>query len=134
MLIKYYLNKVNTIKTLIKEIAPGLNLSTKTTKVQKKRYQGMTVFLMFSRIETRPYIISSVVVATCFAKNICHVYIDTVTTILYYLKGTIDRVITYKGKDKLFIEGYLDSDWAGNKKSRKSTFGFVFMLNGSLVS
>ncbi len=42
----------------------------------------------------------------------------------------------YGGLDQedLLVKGYSDSDWAGNKESRKSTFGFIFMLNGGLVS
>ena len=40
----------------------------------------------------------------------------------------------YGGEKKLCVEGYLDSFWAGDKESRKSTSGFIFMLNGGLVS
>lgn len=29
---------------------------------------------------------------------------------------------------------FSDSDWAGDKDSRKSTFGYIFMLNGGPVS
>lgn len=32
------------------------------------------------------------------------------------------------------MEGYSDSDCAGDKESQKSTFGFIFMLNGRSVS
>ncbi len=34
----------------------------------------------------------------------------------------------------LFLEGYSDSDWAWDKDDRKSTSGFIFMLNGGPVS
>ena len=34
----------------------------------------------------------------------------------------------------LTIEGYSDSDWAGDKDSRKSASGYIFMLNGGPVS
>lgn len=43
------------------------------------------------------------------------------------MKGSRQRGITYGGQEKLFIEGYSDSDWAGDKESRKSTSGFIFM-------
>lgn len=36
--------------------------------------------------------------------------------------------------DNLTIEGYFDFDWAGDKSSRRSTSGFIFMLNGGPVS
>lgn len=54
--------------------------------------------------------------------------------ILRYLKGLQDRGITYGGEKELCIEGYSDSDWAGDKESRKSTSGYIFMLNGGPVS
>lgn len=57
-----------------------------------------------------------------------------------YLKGTKDRGIVYAGGGRvgkafgeLEIEGYSDSDWAGNNSSRRSTSGFVFMLNDGPV-
>lgn len=32
------------------------------------------------------------------------------------------------------MEGYSDSDSVGDKKSQKSTFGFIFILNRELIS
>ena len=61
---------------------------------------------------------------------------EVVKTILRYLKETTDREITYGGLDQedLLVKGYSDSDWAGEKESRKLTFSFIFMLNGGPVS
>lgn len=50
------------------------------------------------------------------------------------MKGSRQRGITYGGQEKLLVEGYSDSDWAGDLESRKSTSGFIFMLNGGPVS
>lgn len=66
-------------------------------------------------------------------KNPSHIHTEAVKTILKYLKGTKDRGIVY-GQGTLTIEGYSDSDWAGDKGSRKSTSGYIFMLNGGPVS
>lgn len=134
VLTKYHLDKANTTNTPMKEVTLGPNLSTEATQAEKKRYQGMTGSLMFSMVETRPDIAFSVAVAACFAKNPSHAHIEAIKTILRYLKGSIDRGIMYGGEDKLLVEGYSDSDWAGDKESRKSTSGFVFMLNGGPVS
>ncbi len=35
-----------------------------------------------------------------------------------------------KGTGKQTLEGWVDSDFAGDMDTRKSTLGFVFMLNG----
>lgn len=51
-----------------------------------------------------------------------------------YLKGSKLRGIIYGGEEKLKIQAYSDSDWAGDKECRKSTSGYIFMLNGRPVS
>ena len=101
---------------------------------ERKRYQGMTGSIMFSMVETRPDIAFATSIASRFAKNPDHQHTEAVKTILRYLKGSREREITYSGQEKLLVQGYSDSDWAGDKESRKSTSGFIFMLNGGPVS
>lgn len=85
-------------------------------------------------VETRPDIAFSIAVAARFAKNPSHAHIKIVKTIFRYLKGSINRGIMYGGQENISIEGYSDSDCAGDKESRKSTSGLIFMLNGGPVS
>ena len=54
--------------------------------------------------------------------------------VLRYLQGTKDYMLMYKRTDELEVIGYLDSDFAGYFDSRKSTFGYIFMLVGGAVS
>jgi hypothetical protein len=49
------------------------------------------------------------------------------------LKGTTNHSITYGGGG-LEIVGYADADWGSDKDDRKSTTGYVFMINGGPVS
>ena len=90
--------------------------------------------LMFSMVETRPNIAFPTSVASRFAKNPGYQHTEAMKTILRYLKGSNKRGIIYSGQSKLLVEGYSNSDWAGDKKNRKSTSGFIFMLNGDPVS
>lgn len=94
----------------------------------------MTGSFMFSIVETRPDIIFATFIASSFAKNPDHQYTEVVKTILQYLKGSNKQRITYSGQNKQLVEEYSNSDWAGDKKSWKSTFGFIFMLNGHLLN
>ena len=94
----------------------------------------MTGSIMFSILETRPDISFATSVASRFAKNPGHQHTEAVKTILRYLKGSRERGITYGGQDKLLVEGYSESDRAGDKDDWKSTSGFIFMLNGGPVS
>ena len=93
---------------------------------------------MFSMVETGPDIAFATSVVSQFAKNPSRQHTKAVKTIMRYLKATRSIEITYgeeegRGGD-LTIKGYSNSDWAGDHTTRKSTSGFVFMLNGGFVS
>jgi hypothetical protein len=45
---------------------------------------------------------------------------------LRYVQGIKDLMLTYRRSDSLEIEGYSDSDFAGDVDDRKSTSGYVF--------
>ena len=50
--------------------------------------------------------------------------------VLQYIKGTLGKKLVYnKCSDGLDLHGYSDSDWAGDNTDRRSTTGYVFMLN-----
>ena len=88
---------------------------------------------MFAMIETRPDIAFATSVVSRYAKNPGKTHMEAAKHILRYLSGTKNRGITFGGGD-LFIQGYSDSDWAGDKEQRKSTSGYVFMLNNGPIS
>ena len=54
--------------------------------------------------------------------------------VLRYLQGTKDYMLTFKRFDKLEVIGYTDSDFAGCLNSRKSTFGYLFLLAEGAIS
>jgi len=43
-------------------------------------------------------------------------------------------MLTYKRSDHLEVIGYIDSDFAGCVDTRKSTFGYVYLLAGGAIS
>ena len=135
ILCKFFLDQANSSNTPMKESVQLLpnDSGRQATDAEREKYQGMTGSLMFSMVETRPDIAFATSVASRFAKNPSHTHTKTVKTILKYLKGTKDRGIVY-GQGTLTIEGYCNSDWAGDKDSRKSTSSYIFMLNGGPVS
>jgi hypothetical protein len=57
---------------------------------------------------------------------------QTALNLLKYLSGTIDLALVY-GTDK-GLTGYVDSDFAGDRESRRSTTGMVFVLNGAAIT
>jgi hypothetical protein len=50
--------------------------------------------------------------------------------VMRYLQGTKDFMLTFGRYDNLKVTGYSDSDFAGCIDSKKSTFGYLFMLAG----
>jgi hypothetical protein len=56
--------------------------------------------------------------------------------VLRYLVGTANLGITYGAGDggALELQGYSDADYASDTSSRKSTTGYVFILNAGAVS
>ena len=104
--------------------------------VNKTVYQQMVGTLIWLTQGTRPDIANAVQKVTQFAVASNKQHETAVKRIFRYLKGTINMGIEYsKSNDtKLTFEGYSDSDWAGDKNDRRSTAGYLFKMNGKLVS
>ena len=53
--------------------------------------------------------------------------------ILRYLRGTTSHALCLGGSSTV-LQGYVDSDMAGDKDSKRSTTGYVFTVGGIAVS
>ena len=53
---------------------------------------------------------------------------------LRYVRGTTGLMLTYRKSESLEIEGYSDSDFAGDVDDRKSTSGYIFTLAKGAIS
>ena len=57
-----------------------------------------------------------------FVVNILrHVHLMVSKHGVRYLKGTVEYELKYEVNQNINLEGYVDSDWAGNAIDRKST-------------
>jgi hypothetical protein len=55
--------------------------------------------------------------------------------VLRYVKGTCKFRISFSALEKgQRIEGYVDSDYAGDRTDRRSTYGSVLILLGGLLA
>ena len=95
-------------------------------------YASAVGSLMYAMLCTRPDICYSVGVASRFQSNPGLQHWTAVKSILKYLRRTRNYMLVYSGSD-LKLTGYTDSDFQGDKDSRKSTAGSVFVLNGGSV-
>lgn len=58
--------------------------------------------------------------------------------VLRYLRGTTNLGVSYAAPEEeeepVMITGYSDADWAGDRDSRRSTTGFIFMMCGGPIA
>ena len=83
---------------------------------------------------TRPCICFAVNTLSQFLMNLRHVHLIATKHILRYLKGTVDYGLKYEANQKINLEGYVDSDWAGSAIDRKSTSGCCFSMGSGVIS
>ena len=62
-----------------------------------------------------------------------HVHLIDAKHILRYLNGTVDYGLKYKVDQKINLEGYVESDWAGSAIDRKSTSGCCFSMGSGVI-
>ena len=90
--------------------------------------------LMYAQTCTRPDISFAVGMLGRYQSNPGMDHWKAAKKVLRYLQGTKDYLLTYRRSDYLKEIGYSDSDYAGCVNSRKSTFGYIFLLAGGAVS
>lgn len=74
-------------------------------------------------------------VVSCFMEKPTIKHLQAVKGILRYVKGTLSYGLVYsKGREKVTISGYTDSDLAKDVNDRRSTGGIAFYVNGNLVT
>ena len=89
-------------------------------------YRQMICSLMYLT-DTRP--------DTCFAVNaLRHVRLMVARHVVRYLKGTVDYGLKYDANQKINLEGYVDSYWAGSAIDKKSTSECCFSMGSGVIS
>jgi hypothetical protein len=96
-------------------------------------YSSTVGILMYAMVCTRPNIAHGVGVVSRYMNNPGKEHWEVVKWILRYLKGTTTHALCFGGSDT-FLQGYVDSDMAGDKDSRRSTTGYVFTIGGTTIS
>src|SRR3954470_19366687 len=90
--------------------------------------------LMYASTCTRPDISFVVGMLGRYQSNPGMDHWKAAKKVLRYLQGTEDYMLTYRRSYHLEVIGYSDSDFTGCVDSRKSTFGYVFLLAGGAIS
>jgi len=88
---------------------------------------------MYAMVCTRPNIAHAMGVVSRHMNNTGKEHWEVEKWILWYLRGTTTHALCFGGLDT-FLQGYVDSNMASDKDSRRSTTGYVFTIGGTTVS
>lgn len=134
--IKELLQKFNLSDCKATEVPmqPNLELTPATEPDLKYPYRELIGSLLFIARTTRPDIAYAVAKMAQFSNSFDETHWKVAKGILRYLKGTMNMGIFYGQDNGTIVEGYTDSDYAGDKIDRKSTSGFIFMMGNSPIS
>ena len=88
---------------------------------------------MYAMTCTRSNIAFAVAKLNRFTSNQGPRHWKEVRRVLKYLKGTMDRGITYSGGPPI-LEGYSNASWITNEEDKSSTSGWVFIYGGGSIS
>lgn len=88
--------------------------------------------LLYLSTATRPDISYGVNLLSRYINNPSIQHVNQLKKIIRYLIKTKNLCIKYQGHESLIA--YSDSDFAGDLDTRKSTTGYIFMLNGGPIS
>ena len=102
-------------------------------EISKVPYAFVVGSLMYVMVCTRPDIAHAVGVVSRFLTNFGKEHWEAVEWILRYLRGT-SKVCLCFGSGEPMLDGYTDSDMAGDVDSRKSISGFIMTFAGGVVS
>jgi hypothetical protein len=100
-------------------------------------YRQLVGSLMHLSVTVRPDITFAVGVLARSMAEPTMVHWQAAKGVLRYLSGTASLGITFGGSSSgpdLRLQGYCDADYAGDTDTRKSTTGYVFILNSGAVS
>lgn len=116
-------------------VTPGLYLSKSETQEDaiKVPYKEATGSLLYLMLSTRPDIAFAVNQISQFCESPKQQHWNAVKKILSYLHGTKHFRLRYRPSVTTPI-GYSDADFAGSIDTRRSTSGFVFLLNGGPIA
>ena len=101
--------------------------------MSKVPYTSAIGSLMYVMVCTRLDIAHAMGVVSRFISRSGKQHWEVVKWILRYLKGSSDTCLCFTCAS-LKLQGYVDSNFAGDIDRRKSTTGFVFTLGGTAIS
>ncbi|XP_050878846.1 uncharacterized protein LOC127082662 [Lathyrus oleraceus] len=96
--------------------------------ISYKQIVGSSMYFLATRLDFA----YSVCLVARYMERPTEIHLVTTKVILRYLKGTMNPSVLYKMNDEMILQGWSDSDYAGDNDDRKSTIEYVFKLGSGL--
>ena len=131
---RFGMTDCNPVSTPADGVLPRVD--AKTGGKPDGQYMSIVGALMYAAMVTRPDIAYAVQALARHLQSSSHIHWNAALRVLKYLKGTLNHGIMYRGTPDgmVVLLGYSDADWAGDRDTRRSTTGYVFMVGGGAVS
>ena len=102
--------------------------------VGQQLYQQMIGSLQYAAGGTRPDIAYIVGVLARFCHKPTQLHLIAAKRVFRYLGGMADLALTFTASGNPELLGYSDADWAGDRDSRRSTSGNVFVMSDGAIT
>ncbi|XP_031263243.1 secreted RxLR effector protein 161-like [Pistacia vera] len=104
-------------------------------KMENIPYANVVGSAMYAMISTRPDLSFAISLLSRFMSNPGFDHWLALKWLLRYINSSVHVGLEYgKRYDSVDLVGFVDSDFAGDKDSRKSTTAYMFTLGGNCVS
>lgn len=128
---------LDNCKTKSVPLSPSSRLTARTQEerlnTKAMPYSELVGSLQYLSVCTRPDIAQAVGVLARSMANPTMEHWNAAKGVLRYLAGTSEKHIKFEGGNTELL-GYCDADYAGDIDTRRSTTGYVFLLNGGAIS
>ncbi|KAL2253135.1 UNVERIFIED_CONTAM: Retrovirus-related Pol polyprotein from transposon TNT 1-94 [Sesamum indicum] len=118
---------------LSKDLCP--KTESEKDKMKNVPYSNAIGSVMYLMVSTRPDIAYAVSCLSRYMSNPGTSHWEAVKYLFRYLNGTKNVGITFsKNSDDVELKGFVDSNYANDKDSRKSTTSYIFTLCNACIS
>lgn len=122
------------ITPMTKNFYEELKESSADELVKEDNYANMIGALMYLANKTRPDISTAVGILAQYTAKPTRYLHKCVQRVMGYLKATREFGLVQRLSENPILEFYCDSDFAGERTSRKSRTGWIALFNGSALS
>src|SRR5262249_20423446 len=134
MLKRFHMEDARPMSTPLDHSLPLILAQPQDKRADLTQYQELIGSLNHLAVFSRPDISNAVSQLSSFMQDPTETHMNAARRVLRYLLQTRNISITYGGANSLYLLGFSDSNWGGDRNDRKSTTGYVFTLNNGPVS